>query len=87
MNHATTPQDVAPLTGLATLAQASERYHLHPVTLRDAAREGRIPAYKPGRKWLFDLDELDELFRRDATRALDGALSVTRPQRARGGGG
>jgi excisionase family DNA binding protein len=44
--------------GLLTIAEVSELLSFHPVTLRDWAREGRLPAVRIGSAWRFDPVEL-----------------------------
>jgi excisionase family DNA binding protein len=34
--------------------------HLHPKTVERLAREGRMPAYKVGKRWLFRASEIDQ---------------------------
>lgn len=41
------------MSDVMTLEQTAEYLHLHPVTLRDKARKGEIPAAKIGREWRF----------------------------------
>ena len=41
-----------------TLQQAAELLHIHPVTLAEMARQGRIPAIKIGRVWRFRVSSL-----------------------------
>jgi excisionase family DNA binding protein len=36
-----------------TLIEAAEHLKMHPQTLRQLARAGKIPAAKPGRQWCF----------------------------------
>ena len=40
------------------LASAAAFLHMSPNTLRKRAATGRVPAYKPGKSWVFLLDEL-----------------------------
>lgn len=42
-----------------TLEQTAHYLHLHPVTLRNKARRGEIPATKLGRQWRFVKEQLD----------------------------
>ncbi|MDE3208630.1 MAG: helix-turn-helix domain-containing protein [Pseudomonadota bacterium] len=45
-----------------TLKEAAEFLHVHPVTLLRMTRNGKIPAAKPGKCWVFiDIDLLDWL--------------------------
>lgn len=47
------------MSNIMTLQQTAEYLHLHPVTLRNKARSGEIPAIKLGRQWRFIREELD----------------------------
>ncbi|WP_262404603.1 helix-turn-helix domain-containing protein [Aggregatibacter actinomycetemcomitans] len=38
---------------------------MHPVTLREMANKEEIPAYKIGRKWKFDVEELEKFLKKD----------------------
>lgn len=42
------------------LQQAADFLKIHPDTLRHRAAQGKIPAYKPGRAWVFDEEDLIE---------------------------
>ena len=44
---------------LMTVKEAAAYLKLNPVTVREWARSGRIPAFKIGRDWRFDRDRLD----------------------------
>jgi excisionase family DNA binding protein len=58
-----------------TLQQAAELLQLHPVTLRDKARAGVVPAAKVGKRWLFvEVDLWDWLRSQYRSRALQGDL-------------
>ena len=41
-----------------TLQQAADLLKLHPVTVAERAADGRIPAAKIGRRWVFVEDDL-----------------------------
>ena len=41
-----------------TSAELCDLINLHPVTLRDWSRSGRIPAYRIGRDWRYDPDKI-----------------------------
>jgi excisionase family DNA binding protein len=43
--------------------QAAALLHLPVTTIRQYAREGRMPAFKVGRQWLFFRDELEGALR------------------------
>lgn len=47
------------VSDVMTLHQTAAYLHLHPVTLRNKARRGEIPAVKLGRQWRFIREELD----------------------------
>ncbi|NPV46021.1 MAG: helix-turn-helix domain-containing protein [Armatimonadetes bacterium] len=46
------------MSDIMTLQQTAEYLHLHPVTLRNKARNGEIPASKVGRQWRFSRAQL-----------------------------
>jgi hypothetical protein len=54
------PENTASATPPITLGLSSAAAFLHmsPNTLRKRAAAGRVPAYKPGKSWVFLLDEL-----------------------------
>lgn len=39
-----------------TLSEVSKKFNIPVITLRKAAEDGRLPASKPGRDWLVNLD-------------------------------
>jgi excisionase family DNA binding protein len=45
-------------TGLLTIAEVSHLLAIHPVTLRDWVRGGRIPGVRIGSVWRFDPTEI-----------------------------
>lgn len=47
------------MSELMTLEQTAEYLHLHPVTLRNKARKGELPAIKLGRQWRFVREQLE----------------------------
>ena len=49
-------------------AKASKILDMHPVTLREKAAKEEIPAYKIGRKWKFDAEELENFVKKDKDR-------------------
>jgi uncharacterized protein len=51
------------MPNIMTLEQTAEYLHLHPVTLRNKARRGELPAIKLGRQWRFVKAQLDEWLR------------------------
>ena len=46
-----------------TVEEAAAFLHVHPDTVKARARAGEIPAYKPGRKWVFLYSELLDYLR------------------------
>lgn len=59
---------------LLTAAQAAQRLGLSLRQVQDLAKEGRLPAIRPGKEWLFRAAEID---------ALPARRSVGRPAGAR----
>ncbi|WP_077478091.1 helix-turn-helix domain-containing protein [Rodentibacter trehalosifermentans] len=45
--------------------KAAEILDMHPVTLREKAAKEEIPAYKIGKKWKFDPEELENHLKKD----------------------
>ncbi|PHO20846.1 helix-turn-helix domain-containing protein [Aggregatibacter actinomycetemcomitans] len=45
--------------------KAARILDMHPVTLREMANKEEIPAYKIGRKWKFDVEELEKFLKKD----------------------
>jgi len=45
---------------LLDCGEVARLLHLHPKTVERLAREGRIPAYKIGKRWLFRASEIDQ---------------------------
>jgi len=46
------------MSELLNVQKLSERISVPAYTIREWAREGRIPGYKAGKVWLFDPDEV-----------------------------
>ena len=42
-----------------TVEEVAKALKLHPYTVRRLVREGKIPAFKVGGQWRFDLKEID----------------------------
>lgn len=42
-----------------TVEEIAEALKLHPYTVRRLCREGKIPAFKAGGQWRFDLGEVE----------------------------
>jgi excisionase family DNA binding protein len=47
------------MTNWLTLGEAAKYLKVGKSTLYDLARKGNVPAYKIGREWRFDTEELD----------------------------
>lgn len=45
--------------GTYLVEEVSEYLRIHPYTVRRLAREGRIPSFKAGGQWRFDVGEID----------------------------
>lgn len=43
-----------------TVEEVAEALKLHPYTIRRLCREGKIPAFKFGGQWRFDVKEIEE---------------------------
>ena len=43
--------------------EVADRFRIHAETVRRMARAGKIPAFRTGRSWRFDLDEVEEVLR------------------------
>lgn len=50
-------------TKALTSAEVCELINLHPVTLRDWSKAGRIPAYRMGREYRYDPDAIADWLR------------------------
>jgi len=48
------------MTKWLKLKEAADHLKMRRSTLYKLANEGRIPAYRAGREWWFDAEELDE---------------------------
>lgn len=56
-----------------TLEEAAKRVGLHPVTLAQRARAGKIPgASKPGKRWVFPIAGLDAYLNQHSTCPFTG---------------
>jgi molybdopterin-binding protein len=63
---------------------AAALLHLNVKRVQSLAREGRLPAVRVGRRWLFDQDQLESLLGGQASRAPRGALDISARNRLRG---
>ncbi len=57
-NCACNPQ--LPFEHLLDCREVARLLHLHPKTVERLAREGRMPSYKIGKRWLFRASEIDQ---------------------------
>jgi excisionase family DNA binding protein len=57
------PVSRPPRTATLDVSGASAFLHLPVTTVRQYAREGRLPAFKAGRQWLFFADDLEDALR------------------------
>lgn len=64
--------------------QASELLHLNPKRVQGMARSGKLPAFRVGRKWLFDRDRLEGLFGHSAPSRPGAAIAISARNRLRG---
>jgi len=46
--------------GTYLVEEVSEYLRIHPYTVRRLCREGKIPAFKVGGQWRFDVREIEE---------------------------
>ncbi|MBW2045613.1 MAG: helix-turn-helix domain-containing protein [Deltaproteobacteria bacterium] len=46
--------------GTYLVEEVSEYLRIHPYTVRRLCREGKIPAFKVGGQWRFDIKEIEE---------------------------
>lgn len=69
------------MTDLLTAAEAARVLRLNVKRVQALAREGRLPAVRIGRKWLFPRQDLQE---RLGTRSVRGALEISARNRLRG---
>lgn len=64
--------------------QAAELLHLNPKRVQSLAREGKLPAARVGRKWLFRRDTLEGLLGRPSAVAAATSLAISARNRLRG---
>ena len=63
--------------------EAAELLHLKVKRVQILAREGKLPAFRVGRKWLFRGDELEQLIRGAATQP-ERPMAISARNRLRG---
>ena len=64
--------------------EAAELLHLNVRRVQGLAREGKLPAARVGRKWLFRREELEALLGRPAASPPRRALAISARNRLRG---
>ena len=67
--------------------QTANLLHLHVKRVQSLARDGKLPAMRVGRRWLFPREEMERLLRRDPTAATaqrPDALDLSARNRLRG---
>jgi molybdopterin-binding protein len=64
--------------------EAAQLLHLNVKRVQGLAREGKLPAARVGRKWLFRREELEALLGRPAASAPRRALAISARNRLRG---
>jgi molybdopterin-binding protein len=64
--------------------EAAKLLHLNVKRVQGLAREGKLPAARVGRKWLFRREELEALLGRAAAPAPRRALAISARNRLRG---
>jgi len=64
--------------------EAAQLLHLNVKRVQGLAREGKLPAARVGRKWLFRRDELEALLGRTATSPPRRSLAISARNRLRG---
>lgn len=69
------------MTDLLTAAEAAQVLRLNVKRVQALARQGRLPAVRIGRKWLFPRYQLQE---RLGTRTVRGSLEISARNRLRG---
>ncbi len=63
---------------------AAALLHLNVKRVQSLARDGKLPAVRVGRRWLFDQDQLETLLGGQAPRPGRGALDISARNRLRG---
>jgi molybdopterin-binding protein len=64
--------------------EAAQLLHLNVKRVQSLAREGKLPAARVGRKWLFRREELERLLGRTGVSAPGRSLSISARNRLRG---
>src|SRR5580765_257150 len=65
-------------------SQAAELLHLNVKRIQSLAREGRLPAVRVGRRWLFHRDQIEHLLGASRAAAPARELSISARNRLRG---
>src|SRR5260221_3236480 len=81
-----TPIPPPPRSPMRTLSSedAAALLRLNVKRVQSLARDGKLPAVRVGRRWLFDQDQLETLLRGQAPRPGRGALDISARNRLRG---
>jgi molybdopterin-binding protein len=69
---------------MLTAEEAAQLLHLNVKRVQSLAREGKLPAARVGRKWLFRREELERLLGHRGGAAAGSALSISARNRLRG---
>jgi molybdate transport system regulatory protein len=64
--------------------EAARLLHLNVKRVQSLARDGKLPAARVGRKWLFRREELEALLGRPAASPVRGAFTLSARNRLRG---
>jgi molybdopterin-binding protein len=64
--------------------QAAGLLHLNVKRVQNLARQGKLPAVRVGRKWLFHRDAIDQMLGRSAGRPAPRGLAISARNRLRG---
>lgn len=59
--HSVTWRQMTQLTQAYTVEEVAKALKLHPYTIRRLSREGKIPAFKFGGQWRYDLDKINKI--------------------------
>jgi molybdopterin-binding protein len=69
---------------MLSVGEAAQLLHLNVKRVQGLAREGKLPAARVGRKWLFRRDELEALLGHTKAAPVGGALQLSARNRLRG---
>lgn len=57
-----------------TAEEIAQYLRVHPYTVKRLAREGKIPGFKVGDQWRFDVQEIDAWKRTQGTKGKGGTI-------------